>query len=251
MYTLLILLIMIFIPIPVMMRYMLTGRNAYRGILEGSMSAMAGVALVFVLFWSMTGATFFEVFNTALNQVSIDNMNLSGYHMMGIRDLQPDAMQAALDKVKEMTKLAVPGMLIVICMVITYFNYGILSWAIRKSGRKISVLPPFRTFALPRNIVLGSVLIYVLSYLIGKMGIIDKSLLMFNLELLFTFIFSIQGLAVIFSFGYFKKIPKLVVLIISCIFIVTWFGQTFLFLLGLTDIVFDIRKRISQTYLKK
>ena len=87
MYTLLILLIMIVIPIPIMMKYMLTGRSAYRGILEGSLSAMTGVTLVFLVFWSMTGATFFEVLNSVLNQVKIEDMNLNAYYMMGMKEL--------------------------------------------------------------------------------------------------------------------------------------------------------------------
>ncbi len=250
MYTLLILLIMIFIPIPVMMRYMLTGRNAYRGILEGSMSAMTGVALVFLIFWSMTGATFFDVLNSALNQISVEDMNLGSYYMIGMKELEPDAMRLALDNVKETTKLALPGMIIVFCMVITYLNYAVISWVFRKSGRKISALPPFRAFSLPKNIIIGSLIIYLLSYFTVNMGIIDKSLIMFNLELLFTFVFSIQGLAVVFYFGYSKKIPKFILVIVSGIFILTWLGQTFLFLLGLTDVVLDIRKRFSQTNLK-
>jgi uncharacterized protein YybS (DUF2232 family) len=79
------------------------------------------------------------------------------------------------------------------------------------------------------------------------MGIIDKSLIMFNLELLFTFVFSVQGLAVVFYFGFLKKIPKVVLLIVSGIFLFTWLGQTFLFLLGLTDVVLNIRKRFSMS----
>jgi len=78
------------------------------------------------------------------------------------------------------------------------------------------------------------------------MGIIDKDLIMFNLELLFTFIFSIQGLAVIFFIGYSKKLPKIILFIVSGIFILTWIGQTFLFLLGLTDGILNIRKRFSK-----
>jgi len=246
MYTLLILLILIFIPIPVMMRHMLSGRNAYRGILEGSMSAMTGVALVFLLFWSMTGATFFEVLNSAMNQISVDDMNLSSYYAMGMKDLEPDAMRHALENIKEITKLALPGTIIVLSMVTAYLNYAVISWAIHKSGKKISLLPPFRSFSLPRNVIMGSLIIYLLSYITVNMGIIDKSLMMFNLEMLFTFVFSIQGLAVIFYFGHSKKIPKLVLIIVSGIFILTWLGQTFLFLLGLTDVVLDIRKRFSQ-----
>lgn len=250
MYTILILLIMIFIPIPVMMKYMLTGRNAYRGILEGSLSAITGVAFVFLLFWSMTGATFFEVLNSVLDQITVEDMNLSSYYAMGMKQLQPDAMRLALDNIKEVTKLALPGTLIVFCMIIAYLNYGAISWIISKTGRKISILPPFRAFSLPKNIVIGSLIIYLLSYISINMGIIDKSLMMFNLELLFTFVFALQGMAVIFYFGYSKKIPKWILVIVSAIFFFTWLGQTFLFLLGLTDVVLDIRKRFSQTNLK-
>lgn len=247
MYTLLILLIMIFIPIPVMMRHMLSRRNAYRGILEGSMSAMTGVALVFLIFWSLTGVTFFEVLDSALNQISLDEMNLSSYYMMGVRDLEPEAMQLALDKIKEMTMLALPGTIIVLSLITAYLNYGAISWMIQKTGRKISALPPFRAFTLPKNSIIGSLIIYLLSYITANMGIIDKELIMFNLQLLFTFILAVQGLAVLFFFGQLKQIPKIVLYIISGIFLLTWLGQTFLFLLGLSELVFDIRKRLSQT----
>lgn len=211
---------------------------------------MTGVALVFLIFWSMTGATFFEVLNSALNQLSVEDMNLSSYYMMGLGDMQPDAMQLALDNVKEVTKLAFPGTIIVFCLVIAYLNYAMISWFIGKTGKKISMLPPFRVFSLPKNIVIGSLIIYFLSYITASMGIIDKSLMMFSLELLFTFVFSIQGLAVIFNIGYLKKIPKFMLLIVSGVFLLTWLGQTFLFLLGLTDVILDIRKRFSQTNLK-
>ncbi len=246
MLTLIIFLILILIPVPAMLRYMLSGRNAYRGILEGSLSAITGVALVFLIFWSMTGATFFDVLNSALNQISVEDMNLGSYYMIGMKELEPDAMRLALDNVKETTKLALPGMIIVFCMVITYLNYAVISWVFRKSGRKISALPPFRAFSLPKNIIIGSLIIYLLSYFTVNMGIIDKSLIMFNLELLFTFVFSIQGLAVVFYFGYSKKIPKFILVIVSGIFILTWLGQTFLFLSWI-DRVFLISKRFSQT----
>ena len=250
MYTILILLIMIFIPIPIMMKYMLTGRNAYRGILEGCLSAVTGVALVFLVFWSMTGVTFFEVLTSSLNQIKAEDLNMGGYYAMGMKQLQPDAMQLALDNMKELTKLALPGTLIVFCLVIAYLNYGFLSWLIGKTGRKISALPPFRTFSLPKNIIIGALIIYLLSYISANMGIIDRDLMMFSLELLFTFVFSIQGLAVIFYFGHLKKIPRIILVVVSAIFVLTWLGQTFLFLLGMLDIILDIRKRFSQTNLK-
>lgn len=250
MYTLLILLIIFFIPIPVMMKHMLAGRNAYRGILEGSLTAVTGVTVIFIVFWAMTGATFFEVLNSMLSQISLKDMASSGYYMIGMKDLEPAKMQTVFEHVKDIMKLAVPGILIVFSMIVAYLNYATLSWFVGKTGRKIVSLPPFRMFSLPKSIVFGSLLIYVLAYLTILSGIIDKSLIMFNLEMLFTFIFSVQGLAVVFFFGYWKKIPKFVILIVSAIFVFTWLGETFLFMLGLTDIILDIRKRFYQTNLK-
>jgi len=239
---------MIVIPIPVMMKYMLTGRSAYRGVLEGSMTAMTGVAVVFLVFWLMTGVTIFHVLNSALNQISVEDMNLSGY-MVGMKQLEPDTMKLALEQMKEMMKLAVPGTIIVISLIIAYLNYSLISWALGKTGKKISKLPPFRVFSLPKNFILGALLIYVLSYIAVSLGIIGKELIMFNLELVFTFLFSVQGLAVVFYFGYLKKIPQIITLIVAGIFFFTWLGQSFLFLLGLTDLVFDIRKRFYRTKL--
>jgi uncharacterized protein YybS (DUF2232 family) len=169
---------------------------------------------------------------------------------MGMKQMEPDTMQLEFENMKEMAKLAFPGTLIVFSLVAAYLNYGFLSWLIGKTGRKISSLPPFRTFSLPRNIIIGALIIYLLSYITVNMGIIDKNLMMFSLEMVFTFVFSMQGLAVIFYFGYSKKIPKIVLVVISAIFVLTWLGQTFLFLLGLTDIILDIRKRFSQTNFK-
>jgi len=247
MYTLITLLIMIVMPIPVMMRYMLTGRNAYRGILEGSMSAITGVSLLFLAFWSMTGLSYLQALKNAMNQVNFENMQIPSYYALGIKELEPASMQLAMDRMKEITTLAVPGIIIVFCIIIAYLNYAVISRVISKVGKKkVSLLPPFRTFSLPKNIVLGSLLIYVLSYITVSMGIITRDLIMFNLEMLFTFIFSIQGLAAVFYFGYRKRVPKVVLLLFSVIFFTTWIGQTFLFLLGLTDLVFDLRKRFSK-----
>ena len=249
MLTLLIMLIIV-IPAPVMLRHMLSGRNAYRGVLEGSLSAMTGVAALFLLYWIMTGETFFDTLNSALSRISVEDMNMNAYTLMGAKPLGADEMQLMLDNMKETTKLAIPGLLIIFCMIIAYVNYAVLSWALAKRVKRVSSLPPFRSFSLPKNSVIGSLVIYLLAYLTVDMGIIDQKLIMFNLEMLFTFVFSVQGLAVVFYFGYRKRIPKLVVAVIAGIFYLTWFGQTFLFFLGLVDVVFDIRKRFSQTNLK-
>ncbi|MBR0598341.1 DUF2232 domain-containing protein [Sinanaerobacter chloroacetimidivorans] len=251
MYTLIILVAILIVPIPVMIKYMLAGKSAYRGVLEGILSAMIAVSMVFLLFWAITGQTIFHAMETILNQISVSDMNLmQRYEMLGITNVDPAELQTTLDNVKETMMLAVPGSIILCASVFAYINYKIISWILRKSGKRAAMLPPFWAFSLPKSIMLGSILIYLLSYLAAGAGIIDKNIIMYNMQMLFIFIFSVQGLAVVFYYGYLKRTPRLLVWIISVIFIVTWIGQTFLFLLGLSDIALDIRKRFSQTNLK-
>ncbi len=229
---------------------MLSGRSAYRGVLEGSISAVTGVAFVFLLFWALTGVTFFHVMTTALDRISAADMTQMSSYMMGLDKISPTHLQATAEQMKEVTKLAVPGTLIVFSMVIAYFNYLVISWILIKTGKKIVALPPFRFFALPKSAVVGFLVIYGLAYLTVSLGIIDKHLLMFNLEMIFSFVISVQGLAVVFFVGHRKRIPKVVLWIIVAIFVVTILGETMLFFIGLIDIILDIRKRFYQTNLK-
>lgn len=251
MYSLLLILIIIFIPIPIMVKMMLTGHSAYRGVFQGTVTAVTGVTMLLLLVWAISGISLLEAMNQALNTISVENMTMTkSYEAFGLKNMDPDQLQDAFDQMKNVMKMAVPGALIVMISVLTYLNYGVLSMILRRFSGRVSVLPPFRNFTLPKSIILGSIMIYGLSYLVVKMGIINGDLMMLTVQIVFTFIFSAQGLAALFYIGYKRRAPKIIMLIIAVIFVFTWFGQTFLFLLGLLDIVLDIRKRFSQTSLK-
>lgn len=242
---LLILMILILIPIPIMTKYMLGGKNPYRGLLEGILSAIIGVIMVFVFSQAFTGLTIFERLDTILNNVSIADMNMSRtYEIFGLSKLDSSELETAMENMKEIMKLSIPGTIIVWASILSYVNYKTVSWLLYKSGKEVSMLPPFRDFSLPKSVMLGSILIYIFSYLAANMGLIDKDLIMFNIQMMFKFIFSIQGLAFIFYFGYIKRVPQLLTLIIVAVLITTGIGKTILFIVGLTDIALDIRKRI-------
>jgi len=250
-YSFLIIVIIIFIPIPIMTRYMLAGRSAYQGVFQGTVTAVTGIALLLLLSWALTGISVFDAMNQILNNVSVDSIGLAkNYESLGLRGMSLEEMQASMDQMKEITKLSVPGTLIIIASVLAYVNYGILSRILRKFNGRVSVLPPFRAFTLPKSIIIGSIMIYGLSFIVINMGIINRELMMLTVQIVFTFIFSVQGLAVIFFFWYIKRFFKVILIVLSAVLIFTWFGQTILFMLGLLDVVLDLRKRFSQTILK-
>lgn len=245
MYSLLILLIITLVPIPIMLKYMLGGKNAYRGVLEGTISAVIGVTMVFMFSHVFTGITVFERFDAILDNMNMVDPSMSEmYGMFGLNGLDSSEIQNAMENMKEIMKLSIPGTVIIWSSIFAYFNYKIISWFLQKSGREVSMIPPFRNFSLPKSVMLGSAFVYICSYLAANLEIIDKSLIMFNIQMLFSFTFSMQGLAFIIYYGYMKRLPKIIVIIIAMILISTSLGKTALFILGLTDVAFDIRKRI-------
>lgn len=245
MYTLIIILIISFIPIPVMAKYMINGRNPYRGLLEGIMSAVIGVTMVFLFSQVFTGITIFERIDMVLEGVKVSDMYMTNMpQMFGLENLTQDELQQAMDYSRKIMKLSLPGLIIISSSIVAYLNYKIVSWILKKSGKIVSLLPPFRLFVLPKSAVLGSVLIYLLSYIASNSGLVDKELIMFNIQMLFGFVFSVQGLSFMFYYSHIKHFPKWITLIIAGICIILPIGQTFLFILGLTDVAFDLRKKI-------
>lgn len=233
-------------PIPVMVRHMMTGRNSYRGVLQGIFCAVIGIFVLFALSSADTGLQPFDMVTADLEKVTLADMSLIEKYqpmseLLGGQQLNQEQFQ----EVKRLVALGLPGSMILLSCLVAYFNYRWISWLLRQSSKKISTLPPFWMFSLPKNAMLGSFLIYLLAYIVSGMGIVDKNILMTTFQILFLFAFSLQGLAVISFYGTLKKMPKLIILVFCSLFILTTPGQTFLFLLGLTDIAFDLRRRIS------
>lgn len=250
MYTSLILLIIILVPIPVMIKYMLAGNHAYRCIREGAVTTVLGIMLTFMFASVFTGISLFERIDWIYSQISINDLTLTrGYTGFGLDQLEPEELERVFTATKEYIKMSIPGVTVVLTILSAYLNYPWLSFVLRKLGKNVHALPPFKTFSLPKNVLLGAIIVYALSYLAGSMEIVDQQLIMINVEMIFGFLFSVQGLAFIFFFGNLRRIPKALLLLISAIFIITTFGHTVLFMMGLVDIAFDMRKRFSQNSL--
>lgn len=234
-------------PIPVMIRHMMTGRNSYRGVLEGIFCAVIGIFVLFALSSADTGLQPFDMITADLDKVTLTDMALvekyqSFGSLFGGQTLNPEQFQ----EVKILMARGVPGSMILFACLIAYLNYRWISWVLRQSSKKIGTLPPFWMFSLPRSAMLGSLLIYLLALMVSSMGIVDENILMYTFQVLFLFAFSLQGLAVISFYGTLKKMPKIIIMVFCSIFILTAPGHTFLFLLGLSDLSFDLRRRISR-----
>lgn len=106
--------------------------------------------------------------------------------------------------------------------------------------------PPFRYFSLPRNIVWGFLIIYILAYGASYFDLVDKTVLMTNIVYIFQFVFAIQGMAVVVYYFKNKHTPKLIQMIVYVILLLTNIGGMGLFFIGMIDLFINLRRMIPE-----
>lgn len=248
MYTLLILSIMIFMPLPIMSKYMIAKKNPYRAVLQGILYSLVGIALVFIMVKIQTGSGIADLFHASFKQALEAQDPSTLLKAFGIENVSEKELIESMDNIAKLMEMMIPANLIVWSSIFAYVDYKIISRALVKNGIMVSVLPPLRELALPKNSLLGAIIICVLAYLSANIGIIDETTIMLNIQLVLNFVFAVQGLAVALYYAYVRRMPKFMV-IIMCVFLLMFsFGRTLLFILGLTEIVLNLRKRFPQKH---
>lgn len=174
----------------------------------------------------------------------IDNISLT---LEGIVTKQIDMLKTMnidsldADEILNYLLMIVPGTLIIQSMIIAFGNYYITVNILKRFGSDDIEFPQFSDFKLPRNIVLGSLIIFVLSYLTRYVEGIHHVSLLTNVTLLFVFVFFVQGISVISHLIKRTKIPRAIriVLLVAILFISPLL--TAVSFIGLMDAIVNIR----------
>ncbi len=155
-------------------------------------------------------------------------------------------MQEMMSKASEQAILLIPGVIIIWSIVSTFINYWLATLILRKLRTYIPPLPPFREFSLPKSVLLGTVIIYVLSIAATAMKLVDENVLMTNVQMLMIYTFAAQGLSVAVWFMHRRSFSKVVSAIVIIFAIANSFGVTVLFALGVTESAFRVRARVGE-----
>lgn len=246
MYTLIIFSLLVFLPLPVMAS---TGRKSgsgYRAIFEGVMS----VAMAMLLMFCIAAASGHPIGKLIAGDLHIfaeaAAQNEMLVNMLGMEDASASERVAALTSVYTYTINALPAVVLVWCTVLSYFEYRIVSKLSRKMKNPLPMLTPFHEFTLPKTALWGWVLIYLMTLIAVVLDIAGSNVLEANIQVLFQFVFQIQGMAVIFYFCHQKKLPVIVPVLLCALFYPTAIGQLMLSLLGFLDLGFGLRKAITK-----
>ncbi len=139
----------------------------------------------------------------------------------------------------------VPSFLISSVIIGTFFIYYMGCALLRRRGEEMPKYFPFASFSFSRNIFWGCILIFVLGYVAGLTGILDTNVLMLNITVITWMVFCIQGLAVMIYLTSILKFSRIFFIIFVCLLIMSIAGTAVLFLVGVLDIMINIRKRIA------
>ena len=140
--------------------------------------------------------------------------------------------------------LVVPAGILFMSAVVSYIAYIILSRIIGKNS-EVKRMPKFREFSFPHGTAMAVMVMYLIGWIMldseAKMGEIMYA----NFSTIFDIVFVLQGIALVFMFFHFKKVPQVVSVIACACMCVSSFGKTFMVLLGMADIFFGLRARLG------
>jgi len=232
MYT--IFLISIFGPMTFIMGYYIKRqRESYLVIGAGTIASILSILIIFQL------TSYIGGFNI-VDEIAFVAENIVSTQVEMLKTMDVGVLSA--DEILNYLLMIVPGILIIQSVFVAIGNYYLTASILKRFSSKDVELPQFSTFILPTNIVLGSFIIFTLSYLTRYIQGIYHASLITNVTLLFIFLFFIQGISVISFLIKRTRTPKAIrILLIGMIFLISPLLTAVSFI-GLVDSIIDVRK---------
>lgn len=209
-------------------------------ILVGSVGATLSVVVLFGLTELFTGIGLMQLLTEAIDE---SKTIISAYEF----DAQ---MTTDLNEQFDLLVLQVQNMLPFMLITIGVFASVLNHWALVKGLKRfkfeVQETGLFRDFQLPRNVFLGSMIMMVLAWLTGILGLSNSDILFLNILLVVVFVFSIQGAAVSIFFMYHYKFPRSAVVAFTTMGILFYSMLQFpLFVLGMLETIINLRARMK------
>ena len=155
---------------------------------------------------------------------------------------QLQASRETYQNMLEMIILLLPAVIIFASVSMALINYFVAQKMGKRLKVEIEAMGDFSHFRLPANISLGILIFLLGTYLISMTGFASSEALSSNIIFIFQILFFIQGLAVVKFMMVKHKIAKLVRLMILILILLNGYLNLIVTMVGLTDIIFDLRK---------
>lgn len=232
-------LFLIFTPISLGLTYCIRKRKKVsETVLIGAAAFFISVAVVVLLEAKLEGLNFVKSLEQDLSQflaIQIDmlkDMGLTNYELLQTEDL--------LEMTYDYMIILIPSLLFVTSLIISYINNIFSFIVLRRMGYGVVRYPSFSRFKLPYNIMPGIAVMFITTFIIGKLNIPYHEALLLNITFLIGFIFFVQGLSVLDFLLKKVKIRLIFRIIILNVLLIPMSG--IIFFIGVLDSILDMRK---------
>ncbi|KHF40079.1 YybS family protein [Halalkalibacter okhensis] len=154
-----------------------------------------------------------------------------------------DQLEQAFELIDNLVYLA-PVMIVGIGITLGLITKLISYLLLKRLGHKVSPLPPFREWSFPKAFLWYYLIILILAMVGAEEGT-TMFMVIWNLFPLLEIIIAIQGFAVMFYYFYQKKVTTVVPVLILIGAILVPPLLYIVRIIGIIDLGFDLRKRIS------
>ena len=245
MYLLLIYFLILVVPLAVMPRIIRSGTaSPYRTVLYGTIGTAVAIVAVFMAA-SMSGqGVFAQISGMIENMASELAKNPVVAETLGMASVSRAERIETLTQMYESVFAVLPACLMILGLVVSYVEYIIVS---RIMARRIQVkrMPAFREFSWPGSAFMGVMGMYLISWALTATGIFGDNMVYVNMDMLFNFVFSIQGVSVVLMFCHMKRMPKAAGVVISIVMWVIYVGRMALLIIGMFDLILGLKRRIK------
>lgn len=231
------------LPVPVIAGLLRKRIAPYRVVIEGTIAGMAGALFIMILA-SIAGRSLFSEFQDNIHYMA--QMMAGDSTVIGILGTELSETQRIelLTQIYEQAAELIPSTIGMFTATGAYVEYLILSRMIKPAAGPALRMSRFREFDLPPNIVVGWAGLFLLSWILSGIETFPGELLQANINALFDFVFSLQGMSVIFMFCYKRGMPKAIAVIIILFLLFFGIGKMLLVILGLIDVIFRIKRQM-------
>lgn len=233
MYTSLILFSVLLMPLPAVINSLRRGSAPYTAVMDGTLAAGGGSLLIFIA-------------------ASISGSGVAA-ELEASMAIGLDALAGSLGEQAELYKAAgdlfvslFPSSVLIAGAVAAYLEYILLSRMVPRKDGVSQRMPALREFSWPRQGIYGWMVMFLLAYLFRAGGMPAGNLVLFNVENLFQTAFAIQGTACALMIFQMRRVPKFLGVGLAVAAWIFPYGKMVLFVLGLGDIMFGLRARLSQ-----
>lgn len=218
------------------------GKSVRSILIAGSAASLAATLLTFAVSTVLMGVNTLVEMETLFTEiVEYQKRFLGGMDGQGSVE-----MIRSLELMKSTLLTLIPSSLIAGSVGSTCINYLLTGAILKRTGFAMEPLGPFSRFSLPKNIMMGLLVIIALSYGVTRLNLVDGQTLFLNVFYLFQMAFLIQGLAVLVFFMDRFRLPKWIrgLLVVLFLFLPTF--SIMAAILGIADSLFNFRRLESR-----